>query len=92
MPSSPNNNPIKDYVLSQLAKVMTSCIVLRISDFIVHRVTTNNKQSPREFMKGKVKFFFFNLIMFLFVGLKKKKSERGIINLLKIRYFILCAN
>ncbi|XP_073986292.1 bridge-like lipid transfer protein family member 3B isoform X2 [Rhodnius prolixus] len=46
------NNSVKKYILSNLAKVMTSCIILRIEDFIMYRVTTNNKQVPKEFIKG----------------------------------------
>ncbi|KAK9497050.1 hypothetical protein O3M35_004434 [Rhynocoris fuscipes] len=47
-----SNSNVKKYILSNLAKVMTSCIILRIEDFVMYRVTTNNKQIPKEFIKG----------------------------------------
>ncbi|XP_046688802.1 UHRF1-binding protein 1-like [Homalodisca vitripennis] len=52
--SSPSNNPVKNYVLSQLAKLMTACVILRIEDFTLFRVTTSAKkqQQPKEFVKG----------------------------------------
>uniref|UniRef100_A0A0A9WS61 UHRF1-binding protein 1-like protein n=1 Tax=Lygus hesperus TaxID=30085 RepID=A0A0A9WS61_LYGHE len=46
------SDTIKNYVLSNLAKVMTSCLILRVDDFTIYRVTTNNSQVPKEFIKG----------------------------------------
>lgn len=50
--SSPSNNLVKKYVVNNLAKVMTSCVVLRVEDFTMYKVTTLNKQTPKEFIKG----------------------------------------
>ncbi|XP_033611265.1 UHRF1-binding protein 1-like isoform X3 [Cryptotermes secundus] len=46
-------NPVKNYVLTQLAKLMTTCVVLRIQDFTLYQVTTSQrKQTPKEFIAG----------------------------------------
>lgn len=46
-------NPVKNYVVSQLAKLMTSCVILRIEDFTLYRVTTpKRKQMPKDFISG----------------------------------------
>lgn len=51
--SSPGSNPVKHYILTQLTKLMTSCVILRIEDFTLYRVTTSaKKQLPKEFIKG----------------------------------------
>ncbi|XP_063237509.1 bridge-like lipid transfer protein family member 3A isoform X2 [Bacillus rossius redtenbacheri] len=50
---SPVGNPMKTYVLTQLAKLMTSCVILRIQDFVVYQVTTSKrKQMPKELASG----------------------------------------
>ncbi|KAK3923200.1 UHRF1-binding protein 1-like [Frankliniella fusca] len=47
------SNPVKSYVVSQLAKLMTSCVILRIEDFTLFRVTTpKRKQMPKDFISG----------------------------------------
>lgn len=52
-PQSPQVNPVKNYVISQLAKLMTSCVILRIEDFTLYRVTTTKrKQMPKDFISG----------------------------------------
>lgn len=57
--SSPSNNPVKNYVLSQLAKLMTACVIIRIEDFTLFKVTTSSKKQhqPKEFLKGKAPKF-----------------------------------
>lgn len=49
----PSGNPVKKYVLDQLAKLMTTCIVLRINDFTFYQVTTSKRKAmPKEFVAG----------------------------------------
>lgn len=49
-----DDSPAKKKVLSNLHKLMTSCVVLRIEDFTLYRVTTSGKkQMPKEFISGK---------------------------------------
>lgn len=44
-------------VLDNLSKLMSSCVILRIEDFQLYRVTTSGKkQMPKEFVSGKLKF------------------------------------
>ncbi|XP_075235115.1 bridge-like lipid transfer protein family member 3B isoform X2 [Lycorma delicatula] len=51
--SSPSNHPVKAHVSSQLAKLMTSCVIMRIEDFTLYIVTTTSKvTTPRPFIKG----------------------------------------
>lgn len=46
-------NPVKNYILTQLAKLMTTCVILRIQDFTLYQVTTSKcKQIPKEFIAG----------------------------------------
>jgi hypothetical protein len=46
---------VKTHVLRQLAKLMTSCVILRLQDFTLYRVTTaKRKQAPKEFIAGGV--------------------------------------
>lgn len=41
--------------LENLAKLMSSCVILRIEDFTLYRVTTSGrKQMPKEFIAGKL--------------------------------------
>lgn len=47
-------NTVKNYVLKQLPKLMTTCIIMRIEDFTLYRVTTSGKkQALKEFISGK---------------------------------------
>ena len=40
--------------MENLAKLMSSCVILRIEDFTLYRVTTSGrKQMPKEFVAGK---------------------------------------
>lgn len=41
-------------ILDNLAKLMSSCVILRVEDFQLFRVTTaGRKQMPKEFISGK---------------------------------------
>lgn len=48
-------------ILDNLHKLMTSCVVLRIENFTLYRVSTaGKKQMPKEFISGKcVSLYFF---------------------------------
>lgn len=49
----PSGNPVKNYVLEQLAKLMTTCTVIRIDDFTLYKVTTSSRKAmPKEFITG----------------------------------------
>ncbi|XP_011137183.1 UHRF1-binding protein 1-like isoform X3 [Harpegnathos saltator] len=51
--SQPSGNPVKNYVLEQLAKLMTTCIIIRIDDFTLYKVTTTSRNPiPKEFITG----------------------------------------
>ncbi|XP_051166558.1 UHRF1-binding protein 1-like isoform X3 [Leptopilina boulardi] len=51
--SQPSGNPVKNHVLEQLAKLMTTCIVIRVDDFTLYKVTTaTRKPIPKEFVLG----------------------------------------
>ncbi|KAL7045426.1 hypothetical protein ACKWTF_002228 [Chironomus riparius] len=53
-------SPLKRQVLDNLAKLMTSCVILRIEDFTLYRVTTSGKKSmPKEFVSGDKDRFSF---------------------------------
>lgn len=46
-------SPLKKQVLENFSKLMTSCVILRIEDFTLFRVTTSGKkQMPKEFVSG----------------------------------------
>lgn len=48
-------SPMKKHVLDNFAKLMTSCVILRIEDFTLYRVTTSGKKAmPKEFISGKL--------------------------------------
>ncbi|CAO1340850.1 unnamed protein product [Diamesa hyperborea] len=52
-PTSQIPSPMKKHVLDNLAKLMTSCVILRVEDFTLYRVTTaGKKQMPKEFISG----------------------------------------
>ncbi|KAK3865682.1 hypothetical protein Pcinc_028724 [Petrolisthes cinctipes] len=47
------SSPHKGVVATQLRKLMSSCCVLRVSDYCVYRVSTSRrKQAPKEFISG----------------------------------------
>lgn len=47
----------KKQILDNLNKLMTSCVILRIEDFTLFRVTTSGKkQMPKELISGKLQF------------------------------------
>ena len=53
----PSGNPVKNYILEQLAKLMTTCIIIRIDDFTLYKVTTTSRNPvPKEFVTGMCKF------------------------------------
>jgi len=53
--SQPSGNPVKNYVLEQLAKLMTTCIIIRIDDFTLYKVTTTSRNPlPKEFITGTI--------------------------------------
>ncbi|GLV35400.1 uncharacterized protein CBL_01450 [Carabus blaptoides fortunei] len=48
-----SSNTVKNYVLKQLPKMMTTCIIVRIEDFSLYKVTTSGKkQALKEFISG----------------------------------------
>lgn len=52
--SSPINTDIKQKIEEQFAKLMTSCTIIRVNDFTVHKVTTSGKKQPfKEFICGE---------------------------------------
>lgn len=51
--NQPSGNPVKNYVLEQLAKLMTTCVIIRIDDFTLYKVTTSSRKPvPKEFIAG----------------------------------------
>lgn len=55
----PSGNPVKNYVLEQLAKLMTTCIIIRIDDFTLYKVTTTSRNPlPKEFITGIAHLIF----------------------------------
>ncbi|XP_061514092.1 bridge-like lipid transfer protein family member 3B isoform X3 [Anopheles gambiae] len=56
--SNHNNavSPMKKHVLDNLAKLMCACVVMKIEEFTLYRVTTSgNKQMPKEFVSAQNK-------------------------------------
>ncbi|XP_058804572.1 bridge-like lipid transfer protein family member 3B isoform X2 [Phymastichus coffea] len=52
----PSGNPVKNYVLEQLAKLMTTCIVIRVDDFTLYKVTTSSRKAmPKEFITAQAR-------------------------------------
>lgn len=57
----------KKQILDNLNKLMTSCVILRIEDFTLFRVTTSGKkQMPKEFITGELSFYL-PLVFFFFL-------------------------
>ncbi|XP_060530359.1 bridge-like lipid transfer protein family member 3A isoform X2 [Cylas formicarius] len=55
-PSSPSHREIKGRLELQLAKLMTTCVIIRIDDFAIYRVTTSGKkQQLKEFLSAQQK-------------------------------------
>lgn len=53
--NQPSGNPVKNYVLEQLAKLMTTCVIIRIDDFTLYKVTTSSRKPvPKEFISGNL--------------------------------------
>lgn len=69
----PSGNPVKNYVLEQLAKLMTTCIIIRIDDFTLYKVTTTSRNPiPKEFITGifthiYLNYIFIRVALFLFI-------------------------
>ncbi|XP_062547438.1 bridge-like lipid transfer protein family member 3B isoform X2 [Armigeres subalbatus] len=57
-PSSPgsqstSSSPMKKHVLDNLAKLMCACVIMKVEEFSLYRVTTSGrKQMPKEFITG----------------------------------------
>ena len=48
------SSPMRKHVLDNFSKLMTTCVILRIEDFTLYRVTTSGKkQMPKEFISGE---------------------------------------
>lgn len=48
------SSPVRRNVLESFGKLMSACVILRIEDFTLHRVTTaEKKQMPKEFISGE---------------------------------------
>uniref|UniRef100_A0A8D8FPC2 UHRF1-binding protein 1-like n=2 Tax=Culex pipiens TaxID=7175 RepID=A0A8D8FPC2_CULPI len=46
-------SPIKKHVMDNLSKLMCSCVIMKVEEFTLYRVTTSgNKQMPKEFISG----------------------------------------
>lgn len=59
-PTHSDSSPTKRIVLDHFNKLMTSCVILRIEDFTLYRVTTAvKKQMPKEFIAGTFCFLTF---------------------------------
>jgi hypothetical protein len=52
--TSQMSSPMKKHVLDNFSKLMTSCVIVRVEDFTLYRVTTSGKKSmPKEFISGE---------------------------------------
>lgn len=56
---------MRNFILEQLSTLMTTCIVIRIHDFTIYKVTTlSKKPTTKEFIAGKkkrnLKYFSFD--------------------------------
>lgn len=50
---SASTSPMKKHVLDNLAKLMCACVIMKVEEFSLYRVTTSgNKQMPKEFITG----------------------------------------
>lgn len=55
--ASPNSNPLHFSILHQLRQLMSSCLVVRLGDVTLYRVTTaKSRQTPKEFIAGNTAF------------------------------------
>ena len=53
--TSQMSSPMRKHVLDNFSKLMTSCVIVRVEDFTLYRVTTSGKkQMPKEFISGKL--------------------------------------
>lgn len=52
--TSQMSSPMRKHVLDNFSKLMTSCVIVRLEDFTLYRVTTSGKkQMPKEFISGE---------------------------------------
>lgn len=59
--SNPVQKELKDFVINQFAKLMTTCVILKMDDFTLYKVTTSGKkQSLKEFITGMC---FLNILL-----------------------------
>uniref|UniRef100_A0A1B6E5E8 Uncharacterized protein n=1 Tax=Clastoptera arizonana TaxID=38151 RepID=A0A1B6E5E8_9HEMI len=54
--NSPDEGNVKSYLTKQFSMLMTACLVLRIEDFTLYRVSIGTKELRKEFIKGE-KFY-----------------------------------
>lgn len=55
-------SPMKKHILDNFSKLMSSCVILRIEDFTLYRITTSGKKAmPKEFISGNC---FFLIVIF----------------------------
>ena len=57
----PGSSQLQDSILIHLRQLMSSCLILRLGDLLIYRVSTSKlRQSPKEFIVGKetISFFF----------------------------------
>ncbi|XP_043268359.1 UHRF1-binding protein 1 isoform X2 [Venturia canescens] len=51
-----SGNPVKNYVLEQLAKLMTTCMIIKIDDFTIFKVTSSTrKPTTKEFIAAQTR-------------------------------------
>ena len=56
--SATTSNPLQESILTQLRQLMATCMVLRLGDLLVYRVSTaKSRQTPKEFVLGKLTLF-----------------------------------
>jgi hypothetical protein len=55
-PALPDSSMIRDCITEQLAKLMTTCLILKVQDLRLFKVTTASKrESPQPFVSSKYK-------------------------------------
>ena len=73
-------------VLENYQKLMTACVILRIEDFTLYRVTTSGKkQMPKEFISGNTHFICINFEI-IFIS-KKQKNDKPNFSTMKTRFY-----
>ena len=55
---------MKKHILENVSKLMSACVIMKIEEFTLYRVTTSgSKQMPKEFISGSINF---KLILFYY--------------------------